>query len=145
MEGWLGSRRRMAQGSAVSQRFEVIFLTIASPGDRSGGYFRARRGRRVSGRFGVGADLQPPHHEIHQRFPVGKKQVARERAHIIEEGLAGGQGGADQPVVGIGEGQKGVKEKGQDIHRGQQRGQMLFTVPKVVLQMKAASWQWMRL
>ena len=100
---------------------------------------RAHRCRRISGSIGIGADLEPPHHEIHQCLPVGKGQVAGERAQIVEEGLARGQGGADEPIVGVGEGLKGVKEKTQDVHRGQEGGQMPFAVPKVVLQMRGYS------
>ena len=37
----------------------------------------------------------------------------------------------------VGKGQEGVIEEGQDIHRGQQRGELLFTVAEVVFEVIA--------
>ena len=88
-------------------------------------------------RLGVGADFQAPHHKVHQGVPVGKEHIAGQGAQVIEEGLAGGQGGADEPVVFVGKGQEGVIEEGQDVHRRQQRGEMLLAVAEVVFEVIA--------
>ena len=66
----------------------------------------------ASGWFGVGTDFQTSHHAVHQRLPVGEEQVSGQGAQIIEESLAGRQGGADEPIVRIGKGQEGVIEEG---------------------------------
>ena len=87
--------------------------------------------RSISGRFGVGANRQTVHHEIYQRFPVGKRQVARERAQMIEECLAGGQARADQPVMGVGEGEQRVNEKGQDFSAPKSEDRCFWPSPKL--------------
>lgn len=85
----------------------------------------------------MGTDFQSGHHEIHQGVPTGEEQVPGERTEILEEGSAGGSVGADEPVVLIGEGEKGVIEKGQDVQSGQERSEMLFAVAKVMFQVLA--------
>jgi len=68
---------------------------------------------------------------------LGKNRYPGEGAQVVEEGLAAGQGGADEPVVLVGKGKEGVVEEGQDVHRGQQRGQMLLAMAEVVFEVVA--------
>ena len=41
--------------------------------------------------------------------------IAGETADMVKEGLARGQGGADQLIGVVAEGQEAVKEEGQDV------------------------------
>lgn len=58
-----------------------------SPGPASGGFG-----------FGVRADLQSAHQETQERLPTGEVEIAGESPHVIEEGFAGGQSGAQEAV-----------------------------------------------
>jgi hypothetical protein len=51
------------------------------------------------GGLGVRADFQTPHHKVHQGRPTGKEHIPSEGAQVIEESFAGGQAGANEPVV----------------------------------------------
>ena len=79
----------------------------------------------------VGSDFQAAHHEIQEGLPGGKTDIVGQSPGLFEEDLARRQGGADQPVSLIAEGQESVKEEGQDIQGRQQRGEMLLAVAEV--------------
>ena len=57
----------------------------------------------------MGTKLDGLLHEIHQRFPTRETHITQEGAHVIEEGLAGGQAGANKPVRPVTEGKEGVE------------------------------------
>jgi hypothetical protein len=92
---------------------------------------------RGSRRLGVGANFKTPYHKVHQSVPVGEKHVSGQGAQVVEEGFARRQGGADEPVVFVGQGQKGEIEEGQDVQGGQQRGELLLAVAEVVFEVIA--------
>ena len=54
---------------------------------------------------------------------------------LTGEGLARGQGDADQAVVRVGEAQHGVEAKGPQVHRRQERDQLFLAVAEMVFQM----------
>ena len=87
----------------------VLGDTIGTGGGLFQGAALPQSAVRPSGLFGVGTDFQAGHHEIHECVPTGKEPITGERAQIIEESLAGGQMGADQPIVPIGDGESSAK------------------------------------
>lgn len=67
-----------------------------------------RRGRFQLFWHGVGADLQPAHHEVHQSGPSFKVPIRGRRQEVLEEGLPRSQHGADERVV-VAQLQEGVQ------------------------------------
>ena len=61
----------------------------------------------------VGGRLQVSEHESEQVIPVGKEEIARQSADVIEERLACGETKAQLLIGGIGELQYGMGEEGQ--------------------------------
>jgi hypothetical protein len=88
---------------------------------------------------GVGRDvqLQPFKHEGEQVIPTLEIERAGERPHVIEEGFASGQMGTQEFVLLIQQIQHRVEQQGQNVEGGEKRGQMLFPVTKIVLQVVA--------
>ena len=89
----------------------------------------------------VGADLQTVHHEVHHGLPGGEAVVTQQGADVVEEGLARGQGRADEPIGVVAEGEEGVREQGEHVHGGEQRGEMFLAVAEVMLQMIALGFE----
>ena len=115
----------------------VLDDTIGTGGGLFQGAALPQSAVRPSGLFGVGTDFQAGHHEIHECVPTGKEPITGESAQIIEESLAGGQVGADQPIVPSGEGEECVMEKGQDVHGCQERREMFFAMAEVMFEVIA--------
>ena len=86
---------------------------------------------------GVGTDFESLHHEVHEPFPAFKVQIGGEGFEVLKEPAPRSDLVANQPVVFIGQFQQGVQPKGQQVHRHQQGGEMLFAVAEVMFQMIA--------
>lgn len=85
----------------------------------------------------VGSDLQPSHHEVHEMAPVFKIQIGRQRADVIEKRAPRSDLGPQQPIGSVGELQERMQTEGQQVHCGQERGEVPLAVAEVVLQVVA--------
>jgi len=85
--------------------------------------------------------FQAPQHEVEQVVPTLEVKIAGQRTDIVEEGLAGWEGLADELIFCIAHPEHGMEQQGEQIEGSEQGGQMLFAVSEVVGQMVALGLQ----